>query len=385
MTACPPQRIVFASHTQPGGDFVVGSHQLAREMSIAGLRVGHISTPVTPFHVAFRGDRNVRQRYNLWRRPSVDRSGVLSMVPMALFPWPVSARFPPLWRQYAFISYRRMRRLLHEHLQGEVDLLIIDQPKLVGLIGALGAGKVIYRPTDLYARMPGNSSIQGAESLVIERADAVVATSQPIAHHIATVNPSKSIIILPNGVDVQHFSAPAALPAEYVDAARIRAVYVGALDERFDFSTVRRLAQAFPEVSFFVIGPGSPRAERLAEECDNVRVLGSRLYASLPGYLQHADVALLPLNDHPANAGRSPMKLYEYAAAGLPVLARHTAEIARCKESFISTYTDDLEAVDNFRRLVGERIRFAMPKEQIWEHSWKEIARTVLEVACGET
>jgi len=72
----------------------------------------------------------------------------------------------------------------------------------------------------------------------------------------------------------------------------------------------------------------------------NVHLLGSRPYAELPGYLQHADLGLLPFNNHPGNAARSPMKLYEYAAAGLPVVARRTPELERRNEPFVHFYDD---------------------------------------------
>jgi len=58
--------IVFASHTVIGGHFVVGSHHLARSFAAAGHRVAHMSTPISPAHLALVGKSDIiRQRYRV--------------------------------------------------------------------------------------------------------------------------------------------------------------------------------------------------------------------------------------------------------------------------------------------------------------------------------
>jgi glycosyltransferase involved in cell wall biosynthesis len=374
-------RVVFLSHTHLRGTFVVGSHQLAHEMSLAGHRVAHVSTPLTPFHIARFRDPEVRLRYRQLVRPAISPSGILSVVPLALIPWTVSSRVPSLWRRYAAISYPRIGKLLRHHLGGPVDVVIIDQPKLVGLTTALQPRTVIYRPTDLYHRMRHNSRIAGAEALAIRRAAVVVATSEAVARHVNDVDRKVLPVLLPNGVERRHFALPRDPPLEYRDARRIRAVYVGALDDRFDFQVVRCLARTFPEVEFILIGPGTARSAQVCDGLTNVRALGPRPYSAVPAYLQHAQVGLLPLNDHPANAGRSPMKLYEYGAAGLPVLARYTEEIGRRGDDFVYTYRTAADAADLFRRLITEPSRNGMSAAQLVQHSWEGIAARLLELA----
>jgi teichuronic acid biosynthesis glycosyltransferase TuaH len=45
-------QVVFISHTHAGGIFRVGSHHLARELSIRGYDVAHVSTPFSTAHAA---------------------------------------------------------------------------------------------------------------------------------------------------------------------------------------------------------------------------------------------------------------------------------------------------------------------------------------------
>jgi glycosyltransferase involved in cell wall biosynthesis len=373
-------RIVFASHTHLGGTFTVGSHHLARELSRAGHRVAHVSTPITPWHGALSRDPEVPLRYRQFLRPVTDPDGVLGLVPLALVPWPVTGRLPALWRHYGLVSYRWLRARVRRHLGGDPDVLFLDQPKLVGLTRALHPGTVIYRPTDLYRHMPGNASIAAAEALAVSRSRAVVATAGPVAEHVRRISPSTPVFVLPNGVELRHFATPAQRPPEYAEHAA-RAIYAGALDGRFDVAAVELLAGARPDVEFVLIGPVTPRAGELSRFA-NVRVLGPRPYAAIPGYFQHADVGLLPLSTDPANAGRSPMKLYECGAAGLPVLARHTDEIAGRGASFVVTYRDNAELVAAFGGLL--RDPRPVPVAEIAEHSWEHIAAALLSIATAD-
>ena len=53
----------------------------------------------------------------------------------------------------------------------------------------------------------------------------------------------------------------------------------------------------------------------------NLVALGSVDYSKLPQILSQCAVGLLPMSDDASNAGRSPMKFFEYLAAGLPVVS----------------------------------------------------------------
>ena len=63
--------------------------------------------------------------------------------------------------------------------------------------------------------------------------------------------------------------------------------------------------------------PTSPRSRREP----NVHLLGPRAHAELPAVLRGADVGLIPYAVSELTASIFPMKVYEYLAAGLPVVA----------------------------------------------------------------
>ena len=104
---------------------------------------------------------------------------------------------------------------------------------------------------------------------------------------------------------------------------------MGALNERFDFDTVNTATAAMPEVSFVFIGPGDRIDQQLVAR-ENVHVLGWRHFDDLPAYMRHADVGLIPFDSQGQAKlvnGVHPLKLTEYLASGLPVVARRWPEL----------------------------------------------------------
>ena len=86
--------------------------------------------------------------------------------------------------------------------------------------------------------------------------------------------------------------------------------------EWFDTALLAATARALPQVSFVIIGPGSTRLTELAD-FRNVYLLGTRPYAVIPAYYQHAAVGLIPFTraGHAAFVDSiNPLKLYEYTA-----------------------------------------------------------------------
>jgi glycosyltransferase involved in cell wall biosynthesis len=75
------------------------------------------------------------------------------------------------------------------------------------------------------------------------------------------------------------------------------------------------------------IQPGDVDESRLAA-LPNVHLLGGKSLAELPAYLKAMDVALIPYKLNELTRNIFPLKLYEYLAAGLPVVAAALPELA---------------------------------------------------------
>jgi len=332
-------------------NLVVGSHHLARQFARMGHQVLHVSTPVSPGHLLFPFNTNYQKRLVLWKNRGRKLSeNLYEYVPFSWFSPQMACGLPiPGLNTYRFFS-STLKNLLNKQGMETPDILLMDEPRFAGLLPAIHARHIIYRATDLYAEMKNNQALLAVERAVVQQADALVATSAPVLERIRQASPEKPFLILENGVDYEHFSTPHKEPLEYKTLPHPRAVYAGAVDERFDFNAIEVISNVNPAMVIILIGPASVKVP--ASILSNPRIirLGPRPYALLPGYLQHADLGLLPLNSHPANRGRSPMKLYEYAAAGLPVVAAQKPELLRRKDPFVYFYQSSSDIQSSCRQ-----------------------------------
>ncbi|OWA37851.1 hypothetical protein B9G55_07400 [Saccharibacillus sp. O16] len=369
--------IMFASHTYMGSPFVVGSHHLSREMEKLGHSVIHVSTPLSPFHLLKWKDRDIQARFRILQGKQVDTTAVVNSVPMSLLPWeiagPIFKRTKKNWMLPA------IKKVMREHEMDSVDLLLIDQPRFVGLEKLVSPKVTIYRPTDIYSKMTGDASIASAERTLMSVVDGLVSTSGPVLNELQEYNPAVPTLLLENGVEYDHFSAPAEEPEDLKAIPGPRAVYVGALDERLDLTGLKLMAQKLPQVSLVIIGPVNEETKRDFAAYANVHFLGAKKYTVVPAYLQYSDVALLPLSNHAANAGRSPMKLYEYAAAGLPVVVTETPELLRRQERFLHFYRESEELPLRVEEALRTPRDPAAIRDMAKKHAWETKVNTLLD------
>lgn len=360
--AAEPLNIVFASHTAQAGVFRVGSHHYAREFARRGARVIHISTPVTLAHIVKLRSPEVRRRFaKALGGASTDRDGVVHVVPLLAAPTAsLPDRIAAVLTRIPFRPWPRRRT---------VDVLVIDQPLLVDLIPILNPQLVVYRPTDVHL----DPRVRRAEIRVIALADGVVATS---AHVLADVMDGQKPLptsVIENGVEFEKFSS-----GEASGAARSGAVYVGALDARFDWAAVTTLAAAFPEAVITIAGPVASVIPK--DLASNIRLVGPVPYDQVPELLARAMIGLLPMSVDPANAGRSPMKYFEYLAAGLTVVASTTPELARRSAPNVYLYSGPDELVRAYAQAQdSDADRTAAGVEFAREYSWERRAEGLRE------
>src|SRR5690606_35958916 len=160
--------------------------------------------------------------------------------------------------------------------------------------------------------------------------------------------------LIPNGVWPEHFATPRARPLDLPPEGRPIAGYYGAIAEWFDYELIRGCAQLLPHFWFVLVGPATdPAALATLTALPNVLHLGEKPYEELPAYAGHFDVGIVPFVVNPVTDEVSPLKLYEYAAAGTPIVATGFQEALDAGPTFVGDGL--LDFADQRRRAAEHR------------------------------
>lgn len=327
-------QVVMAAANHWGSPIITGSQQYGRLFAQAGWDVAYLSDPISPFHLlrpkswlynrrkfrlwAMGGERTLGQR--LWTYNH------LSLLP--IFNAPL-LRSELAVRRSLDLAVPPLLPKLKAEGYGKPEVLWIDHLVFEGLLDRLPAGSTVYRMADDPELFPEPYPPRLLRRLprVLERVDLVVATARRLVDKAREHRGGRAVIYLPNGVQYDHFAGEHAEPADLAGIPRPRVLYVGSLEPWFDVEAVATAARAHPSFRFVIIGPirielGPLR--RLA----NVELLGPRPYGSVPAYMAHADVGIVPFRNSDSIEAVHPIKVYEYLAAGLPVVATDWEELA---------------------------------------------------------
>lgn len=145
---------------------------------------------------------------------------------------------------------------------------------------------------------------------------------------------------LPNGVDVKDFSkSESKMPEELSDLrykSNVILGYYGAIEEWFDLELIQNLASRNPQWEIVLIGKSS--LEDLSNQISkhpNIHYLGPKSYHELFHYSKQFDVGLIPFKVSDLTNAVSPVKFFEYQAAGLPVVSTSIAEMRQYENEYV--------------------------------------------------
>jgi glycosyltransferase involved in cell wall biosynthesis len=154
---------------------------------------------------------------------------------------------------------------------------------------------------------------------------------------------------------------------------RPRLGYLGTVSHWMDFPALDALARAFPGGSVVLVGPRDVPVPPLPA---NVHFLPAVPEGAIPAVLRGFDLGLIPFIRHRAIDAVDPIKLYEYQAAGLPVVAADFAEMRR-QGRHVHRYADAHQAVACARAALAERAGQAVVQARqdfASRHTWEDRA-----------
>ena len=298
-----------------------------------GDGVEGLELPLVPFATRFRLAEHLNRKWIGWRLRDVRADA-------AIFTYPISWRWLP----------DHLRRLP----------CVFD---CMDLLPEFGPPRV-------------RKAMADAERSLAVAANAIVASSEPIARHLREDYGCEEtpVEIVPNAARIPELSGAKPVPG----LARPSLVYVGTIDAWFDWDSILSAARNHPEWSFELVGPVVARPE---EAPGNIHFHGPVPHEAVADWLVSADVLLIPFVRNRLIDAVDPVKMYEYLAAGRPIVSSWWPLLARFSKfpavSFYRVSDDagmDGPALRSLEEAVLESLsgpeRFAPPRDFLRENGW---------------
>jgi glycosyltransferase involved in cell wall biosynthesis len=225
--------------------------------------------------------------------------------------------------------------------------------------------------------------IKEEENHILSRANVVFASSELLFERMKGKN--KHTYLIPNGCDIKHFAQAVEdnlpIPQDIRSLKKPLIGYIGTVAEWHDLELIRFAASERREFNFVLVGPIGTNAEiKPYRDIPNLHFLGSKPYETLPAYLKHMDVCILPFKPDEFAKSIDPVKAYEYLAAGKPVVATDMPElykfdswikIARSRLQFVKFLDDCLEEIK-----VGKHNPETY-RQAVVDHTWQRRAQEI--------
>jgi glycosyltransferase involved in cell wall biosynthesis len=220
------------------------------------------------------------------------------------------------YQRYDAILERQVRRLGLDR-----PAVLTFNPFVAAFCPMPWASSVTYYAQDDWASYPPVRpwwpAYQQAYRALSEKGTRIICISSELAERVAVNTP---VVVQPNAIVEAHWSRPLPPPAAVSGMTRPIVAYVGTLDARLDMELVAKVADDDAVGSLAFIGPLADGA--IADKLrliPKVTLTGPMSRAELAGALMYSDACVIPHVINPLTRAMSPMKLYEYLAAGKPV------------------------------------------------------------------
>lgn len=298
----------------------------------------------------------------------------------------------PLTAGLAISQFRaKVERVMRALFSSEPATVILFSPNEARFLEIVPELPFVYRIIDDYPTMPFYASDPAAarrldESLCV-RAEAIFPSNPKLLGQRKGLN--RCHLLIPNGVDFALFGARGLpVPADMAALPRPIVGFSGAVDRyKLDMGLVAEIAALRPSWTVALIGKvgtGDDTTDRELPQAPNLRYLGFRPYSDLPDYVAAFDVGIIPYSVNPYTEGVSPLKLYEYLAAGKAVVSTplpFASEAGPVVRTAIgaTAFVEQIEAVlaeegkEEERRAIAEA------------NSWPARARAMVEVLAGRS
>lgn len=256
-------------------------------------------------------------------------------------------------------------------------------PTLGEYLSGVSRSKLLFDAVDNWLAHPSYSVCSAAIRegyAAYERSADVITTVNP---NNAELFPARSNVAhVPNGVAADRYADPLPVPFDLATLPRPIVGYVGTIQGRLDTQIIRHLSTNMGQGSIVLIGPVWYRGlARSLANLPNVHLFGRQPRWDTPAYVQHFDVGIVPHRQSSFLASTEAMKVYEYLAAGLPVVATAGAGSASTARFICETSTPEAFTAAVRRacadQLLDRGARLAAARDADWSRRLDAILKLV--------
>jgi glycosyltransferase involved in cell wall biosynthesis len=281
-------------------------------------------------------------------------------------------------------------------------ILLVDHPAIIPAAhAALGVPVVFDCVEDFAALAPSRALAAAYEDALAQGVpllDGLIAIDRHVIESWERhLPPHASTAVIEQGVDLALFRPAdrerrraARATLGLAETARV-AGYLGRFDARVSFEDLERMLEIDPQLMLLVLGEVGSEGEAILQRLPDGRVkaTGAIRQPEAAALLPAADLLLIPFRREPELESVRGLKLYEYLATGLPVVASFRRGMKAFRE-FLYLYTtwDEMEAA--LRDAVAEPPdsglrdrRAAAAQAAGWERRAAEFEAFLAQVAGG--
>jgi glycosyltransferase involved in cell wall biosynthesis len=308
-----------------------------------------------------------------------DRLQILT--PLPLFPkgldWPTIGRL-----NYALSIPLLRRQLARFGISKPVIWLSLPPDR--ALIGRMDESLVIYDCMDRHAEFRKGrraERVAKEEIHLLEQAGVVLASSADLLDHCFRHNANAYLVR--NGVNPEWLRrrAQESGPGEQLPESDGPTLgYVGTIGPWLDIELLAQVASQLPSAKVVLVGPVETDLSPVSR-FPNVIITGPVPYSAIPGIIDKLDVCLLPFKLNNLTRAVDPIKLYEYAALGKPMVSTPLPEVM--DRGDISEVAGREDFVNAIRGLLSQQPQPAVRQRRIRfaeDNSWSVRASRILSI-----
>lgn len=209
------------------------------------------------------------------------------------------------------------------------------------------------------------------EAALAKRADLIFTSSERLRRRLAHF--CRNTVLLPNGVAFENVVSH----HDRKRAARLaRPVigFVGGITEWLDQELLYRVANIRPDWQFVLYGPIMTDVDEL-RKARNIHLLGPLPHVLIPNVLRGFDVCMIPFKINDLTRSVDPVKLYEYLAAGKPVVSTPLPDVV-CQNEVVfvgATPKSFCAAIENALRTIGNKHQIVARRTVARSRDWDKL------------